>query len=126
MVNLPARVATRDRMAALLDKIDGRFRRTSTRERCQQSLRYFVEHAWPHIDPSPFMANWAIDAVCDHLEAVMLGEIPNLLINIPPRCSKTTIVSIMFPAWVNPKDAFGVKKVAMSAIPWRTKTTSVT
>jgi hypothetical protein len=100
MVFIPARVATRDRMSALLDKIENKFRLAFTREQCQHSLRYFVEQAWPHIDPSPFMANWAIDAVCEHLEAVMLGEIPNLLINIPPRCSKTTIVSIMFPAWI--------------------------
>jgi predicted phage terminase large subunit-like protein len=90
---------TKDSLYSLRQKIE-RLRILETRESCQDSLRYFVEAAWPHIDPSPFMANWAIDAVCDHLEAVMLGHIPNLLINIPPRCSKTTIVSIMFPAWV--------------------------
>lgn len=86
-------------LLALKSKIN-RLAILEERENCQQSLRTFVETSWPHVDPSPFMANWAIDAVCDHLEAVMMGEIPRLLINIPPRCSKTTIVSIMFPAWV--------------------------
>ena len=90
---------SRERLIALRMKID-RLRILETRDDCQDNLRYFVEQAWAHVDSSPFMANWAIDAVCDHLEAVMLGHIPRLLINIPPRCSKTTIVSIMFPAWV--------------------------
>ena len=69
------------------------------RERCQDSLRDFVEAAWPYIDSSPFQSCWAIDAMCDHLEAVTLGHIPRLLINIPPRCTKTKTVSIMYPAW---------------------------
>lgn len=90
---------SREGLAALKQKIN-RLKILETKEDCQDSLRFFVEQAWPHVDPSPFMANWAIDAVCDHLEGVMLGQIPRLLINIPPRCSKTTIVSIMFPAWV--------------------------
>jgi len=88
-----------ERLVALKQKIN-RYKLAEVREDCQDSLLKFVEHAWPHVDPSPFMANWAIEAVCDHLEAVMLGHIPRLLINIPPRCSKTTIVSIMFPAWI--------------------------
>lgn len=92
-------VASRDNLIAFKRKIQ-RLKILETKEDCQGDLRYFVEQAWAHIDPSPFMANWAIDAVCDHLEGVMLGEIPRLLINIPPRCSKTTIVSIMFPAWI--------------------------
>lgn len=99
MAALAPLVASKERLIGLKHKLD-RLALLEMREDCQSSLRYFVEQAWTHVDPSPFMANWAIDAVCDHLEAVMLGQIPNLLINIPPRCSKTTIVSIMFPAWV--------------------------
>ena len=92
-------VASKERLANLKAKMD-RYAIVEQRERCQESLREFVEAAWPHIDPSPFMSNWAIDAVVDHLEATMMGQIPRLLINIPPRCAKTTIVSIMFPAWI--------------------------
>lgn len=88
----------RDKLTLIKHKID-KLKLLELRESCQDSLRYFVEKAWPVIDPSPFMANWAIDAICDHLEAVMLGHIPKLLINVPPRCSKTRIVSIMYPAW---------------------------
>jgi predicted phage terminase large subunit-like protein len=92
-------VPSKDRLIALKAKID-RLSILDQREQCQDSLRYFVEAAWPHVDPSPFMAAWPLDAVCDHLEAVMLGHIPRLLINLPPRASKTTIISIMFPAWI--------------------------
>lgn len=40
-----------------------------------------------------------IDAICYALEKCVTGEYKNLLINIPPRCFKTTIVSRVFPAW---------------------------
>lgn len=92
-------VASRENLVALKHKMN-RLRLLEMREDCQDSLRVFVEQAWHCVDPSPFMSCFAIDAICDHLEGVMLGHIPRLLINVPPRCSKTTIVSIMFPAWV--------------------------
>lgn len=38
--------------------------------------------------------------MCEHLEAIQCGDIRRLLITIPPRCSKTNVVSICFPAWV--------------------------
>lgn len=93
------RIQDRDSLIGLQKKIN-RLKILETRDDCQNSLEYFVEQAWPHIDPSPFMSFWGISAICEHLEAVMLGQIPRLLINVPPRCSKTTIVSIMFPAWI--------------------------
>lgn len=98
-MRIPVGTPNKDRLAALQHKIK-RLQTLEQREECQISLRSFVEHSWHHVDPSPFMSCWAIDAVCDHLEAVMLGQVQNLLINIPPRCAKTTIVSIMFPAWI--------------------------
>lgn len=42
---------------------------------------------------------WYIDEICRYLEKCVTGEVKNLLINIPPRCFKTTIVSRVFPAW---------------------------
>ena len=70
------------------------------REQCEDQLLYFLEKAWPSIDNSEFASCFAIDAMCDHLEAVVLGHIKRLLINIPPRCCKTTLCSVVFPAWV--------------------------
>lgn len=36
---------------------------------------------------------------CEHLEAVSHGEIRRLLINIPPRHTKTATVAVAFPTW---------------------------
>lgn len=93
------RVISKESLAQLRAKLDV-YTMLEQRERCQESLREFVEAAWPTFDSAPFQSVWAIDAMCDHLEAVALGHISKLLINVPPRCSKTTIVSIIFPAWV--------------------------
>lgn len=40
-----------------------------------------------------------MDAVCLHLEAITKGQISRLLINIPPGTSKSSLVSIYWPAW---------------------------
>src|ERR1035437_3098790 len=69
-------------------------------ELARRSLRAFVEIAWPLVEPRvPFVPNWHIDAICDHLEAVSRGEIRKLLINIPPGCMKSYLVSVFWPAW---------------------------
>jgi len=46
-----------------------------------------------------FVPNWHIDTICDHLEAVSRGDITKLLINIPPGCMKSSLVSELWPAW---------------------------
>jgi len=71
-----------------------------TAELCRRSLRKFVRSIWPLIDPAPFVPSWHIDAICDHLAYVVLGDIRNLMINVPPRSSKSSICSVAFPAWV--------------------------
>jgi len=71
-----------------------------TREECEESLTVFLMHAWRFIDPAPFKSGWVIDALAEHLEAVADGDIRRLCINVPPRCSKSSIISVAFPAWV--------------------------
>jgi predicted phage terminase large subunit-like protein len=69
-------------------------------EACEGSLYRFLLSAWPVIEKGQkFKANWHHHAICDHLEAVTRGEIQKLLINIPPRCTKSTLVSVMWPVW---------------------------
>src|ERR1041385_884086 len=63
-------------------------------------LRVFVDGAWKVLEPNTkFIPNWSIDAICEHLEAVSTGEILRLMINIAPRCMKSFLVSICWPAW---------------------------
>jgi hypothetical protein len=59
--------------------------REGERLRLEGSLIEFVEVAWPFIDAAPYQPNWAIDALCEHLQAVTDGRISRLLINFPPR-----------------------------------------
>jgi predicted phage terminase large subunit-like protein len=69
-------------------------------ELARRSLRAFVQAAWPLVEPRvPFVPNWHIDAICEHLEAVSRGDITKLLINIPPACMKSYLVSVFWPAW---------------------------
>jgi predicted phage terminase large subunit-like protein len=70
-------------------------------ERAKRSLHYFVRRfAWPALNPATtFQDNWHIGAICDHLEAVASGQILRLIVNMPFRMLKSTIVSQAFPAW---------------------------
>jgi predicted phage terminase large subunit-like protein len=75
-------------------------RREKAKRAAESSLVEFTKQAWPIIEPGmPFISNWHIDAIAEHLEAVSVGEINNLLINIPPGCMKSILVSVMWPSW---------------------------
>lgn len=64
------------------------------------SLYDFLKDAWKVLEPGvPFTPGWHLEAICKHLEAVSNGEIKRLLINIPPRHSKSTLVSVIWPVW---------------------------
>lgn len=64
------------------------------------SLYSFVQQSWHIVEPGArFIPSWHIERICEHLEAITRGEIRRLLINIPPRHSKSTIVSVMWPMW---------------------------
>jgi predicted phage terminase large subunit-like protein len=67
---------------------------------CENSLYEFFQKAWKYIDASPYTDGWPIEAVAEHLQAVVDGDIKRLIINIPPRCAKSTMTSVAFPAWV--------------------------
>lgn len=74
--------------------------RERERRAASASLYEFVKQAWPTVEPGvPFIASWHIQEICEHLEALSHGELRKLLINIPPRHSKSTIVSVMWPMW---------------------------
>ena len=49
-----------------------------------------------------FHDNWHIQATAEHLEAVLSGEIKNIIFNVPPRHMKSITVCVGFPcyAWI--------------------------
>src|SRR5947208_16586696 len=69
-------------------------------EKGRRRLSDFVRAAWPVVEPGrPLVWGWHLDAVCEHLEAVTAGHLRNLLITIPPGCTKSRTVGVFWPAW---------------------------
>lgn len=81
--------------------VDGTLRELD-RVDCEESLSTFLMHAWRYVvgDGVCYIHGWVVDAVAEHLEAVCDGDIRRLIINIPPRCLKSTMCSVCFPAWI--------------------------
>lgn len=70
------------------------------RELAKRSLAEFARQAWPVLEPSTELKwGWALDAICEHLEAVTSGEIRRLLINVPPGSMKSLLSGVIWPAW---------------------------
>lgn len=88
LLNLDGQIIDIDRQLLELDRID-----------YEEGLYAFLRAAWVHIDPAPWVDSWAVEAVAEHLQAVVDGEIRRLLINIPPRLGKSTLCSVALPAW---------------------------
>jgi predicted phage terminase large subunit-like protein len=81
----------------------------------EKDFSQFVRQAWDVVEPGrPFIWGWHLQAKCDHLQSVYNFTVPDhidseaknhpgiqrLIINEPPRCSKSLILSVMFNAWV--------------------------
>jgi len=71
----------------------------SDRIECEESLYAFLKKGWKYIDPAPFVGGWHLEAIAEHLQAVNDGHIRRLIINIPPRTSKSSICSVAWPAF---------------------------
>lgn len=89
-------------------------------EQCRRSLFKFVQEFWDEIIPEDPVWNWHIEYLCNELQRDVMRvcklpvqyfegiELPakprepklhDILINIPPGSSKSTICTVMMPAW---------------------------
>ena len=67
----------------------------------RNDLASLIAKVFATVDGSqPFLPNWHIDVIADHLERAARGEIKRLIINLPPRSLKSICASVAFPAWV--------------------------
>ncbi|KPK37660.1 MAG: hypothetical protein AMJ69_10815, partial [Gammaproteobacteria bacterium SG8_47] len=67
----------------------------------KRSLLEFTRQAWPILEPGVAMKQgWALEAICEHLEAVIRGDIKRLVINIPPGASKSRLSRVMLPLYI--------------------------
>jgi predicted phage terminase large subunit-like protein len=86
------------------------------RAMCKQSLYFFLQEFWGEVSATKPVLNWHIQYLCEELEIVARRlfkfengdfyrpkdrepKLYDLLINISPGSTKSTIVSQMFPAW---------------------------
>jgi predicted phage terminase large subunit-like protein len=76
-----------------LKKIHSLFQE-DTKERCRNSFLVFVKKMWPSFISGRHHAKMA-----HAFERVVRGECKRLIINMPPRHSKSEFASYLFPAW---------------------------
>jgi len=70
------------------------------RKRARGSLYEFLKQAWHVIEGGRILREgWALGAVCEHLQAVIEGEIRDFILNIPPRMTKSTAGSVCLTPW---------------------------
>jgi predicted phage terminase large subunit-like protein len=68
-------------------------------DRLAHDLRAFIRAAWHVVVPNTFVSTWHVDSLADHLQALYEREITRLVVTIPPGSLKSTIVSVLAPAW---------------------------
>src|SRR5215475_15327036 len=63
-------------------------------------LVQFVRYFWSVVEPeTKLIEGWLLDDIAMHLEAVTLGKITRVLINVPPGSMKSLMVNVFWPAW---------------------------
>lgn len=74
-------------------------RELAIRIEAQEDLYFFSRYMFKERRKYKWMHNWHHRDVCDALMRVFRGETKRLIINIPPRYSKTELAVINFMAW---------------------------
>ena len=67
----------------------------NTQEQCHNSFLFYVEQMWPE-----FICGRHHEIFAQKLEDVANGKINRLIVNMPPRHTKSEICSTYFPAWI--------------------------
>ena len=77
-------------------------------QRCQESFLFFVQQMWP-----VFISGRHHKIMADAFERVARGELKRLIVNMPPRHTKSEFASYLLPAWFLGK--FPEKKIIQTA-----------
>lgn len=124
-MNQPSNRATQERFAAAIAE---KRRRQAKKLMAQRGYRdeetgewvggllSFIRYYWHILEPGTvFRDGWALEAICEHLEAVTFGEIDRLLVNVPPGFMKSLVTDVFWPAWEwGPMDMAHIRYVAFS------------
>ena len=77
-------------------------------EKCKESFIYFASHMWPG-----FISGKHHQIMANAFERVAKGELKRLIINMPPRHTKSEFASYLLPAWFLGK--YPEKKIIQTA-----------
>ena len=76
-----------------------------TAELCRRDFFFFVQTFWSVVIPEQPLYNWHLEYLCDELQKMVVKVAKrepkeyDLIINIPPGTSKSTIATVMLPVW---------------------------
>ena len=92
-------VSSYENMDAQRLKLELRLAQLEKKETCQNSFLSFVRAMWPD-----FITGRHHEIIAEKLERVARGELKRLIINMPPRHTKSEFASFLFPAWMMGRD----------------------
>src|SRR5947208_14180253 len=70
-------------------------------DRLAGDLANFAKKAWKLLNPTrPLIWSWHYDYLCEMLTLVKQRRLLRLIINIPPRTLKSTLVTVVYRSWV--------------------------
>tara|TARA_E500000318_G_scaffold54087_1_gene50376 strand:- start:938 stop:2422 length:1485 start_codon:yes stop_codon:yes gene_type:complete len=92
--DIPIEYLTEEERKQLENFVDA-FEHVNKRDTYQKNFLEFVKHVWPS-----FIAGRHHKIFADKLERVASGELKRLIVNMPPRHTKSEFASYLFPAWI--------------------------
>jgi predicted phage terminase large subunit-like protein len=92
--DIPIEYLTEEERKQLENFVDA-FEHVNKRDRYQNNFLDFVKHVWPS-----FIAGRHHKIFAEKLERVANGELKRLIVNMPPRHTKSEFASYLFPAWI--------------------------
>ena len=94
VLDIPTEFLTDAELDSLGKHLD-KYKELHDREEYQDKFLKFVKHVWPS-----FIAGDHHKIFGEKLERVAKGELKRLIVNMPPRHTKSEFASYLFPAWV--------------------------
>jgi len=96
--NIPTEFLTDAELDQLSKHLD-KYKELHERDALQENFLEFVRHVWPS-----FIAGSHHKIFADKLERVASGKLKRLIVNMPPRHTKSEFASYLFRAWVMGRD----------------------
>lgn len=92
--------------------------RMALEQATRNDFQFFLRRVMGTVSPGVrYLPNWHIEAIGEHLAACARGDVTRLIINLPPRMLKSTLVSVAWPAWLlahRPQERIMVASYAQS------------